>query len=215
MTDKKYLDYEGLQVLVAQIKANFSKTGALIFKGTVATTGALPPFTGDGHVEIGDVYMFTANAVTTSDFREGAGQPINIYDEVVCVNTGSALKWQILGPVFNVSDRLQFGNVLPADPVNAQTFLYMGPSTYSFTEVIPEGTENPSEEGWYVSDGAGGYELTSDTSIQSGTTYYIRNEQYVHGVIYVYDSVGSAWVAQSSGDTMVAITAAEVEVLFV
>ena len=44
-------------------------------------------------------------------------------------------------------------------------------STVSYTAVTPEGTENPSEEGWYVVDG-GEYVATTDTTVQSGTTYY-------------------------------------------
>lgn len=40
-----------------------------------------------------------------------------------------------------------------------------------YTEVTPEGTENPSEEGWYVLDD-GYYVLTEDTQVVSGTTYY-------------------------------------------
>lgn len=218
MADKKYLDYDGLQVLVEQIKAHFAKTGALIFQGTVATVSGLPALTGTGHAEVGYVYMFTADATTSADFVEGAGKAINQYDEVVCVNVGTEalpeLKWQILGPVFDVSDRLQFGNAFPASPADGQTFLYMGATTYTYHSVTPEGTENPQEEGWYVSDGAGGYVLTTDTSIQSGTTYYTRSEEYVHGVIYVYNASGSEWIAQSSGDTMVAITTAEINSLF-
>jgi hypothetical protein len=38
-------------------------------------------------------------------------------------------------------------------------------------EVTPAGTENPQEEGWYVIDD-GKYELTTDTTVVSGTTYY-------------------------------------------
>ena len=48
---------------------------------------------------------------------------------------------------------------------------------YTYSEVTPEGTENPSEEGWYVeSDGV--YSLTEDTTVQAGTTYYTRGGSY-------------------------------------
>lgn len=43
--------------------------------------------------------------------------------------------------------------------------------TVSYNAVTPEGTENPQEEGWYVVDD-GEYVLTTDTAVQSGTTYY-------------------------------------------
>lgn len=40
-----------------------------------------------------------------------------------------------------------------------------------YTEVTPTGTENPSQEGWYVLDDDE-YVLTTDTEVESGTTYY-------------------------------------------
>ena len=216
MATKKYLDYEGLQTLVEQIKAHFSKTGALIFQGTVATVATLPALTGSGHAEVGDMYMFTADATTSADFVEGAGKTVNAYDEVACVDSDGAgtLKWCILGPVLDVSDKLTFGAAMPASPADGDTFLYMGNTTYTYSAVTPEGTENPSEEGWYVSDGSGGYVATTDTTVESGTTYYTRAEEYVKGVIYVYNASGSEWVAQSSGDSMIAITTNEITGLF-
>lgn len=40
-----------------------------------------------------------------------------------------------------------------------------------FTEVTPEGTENPSEEGWYEkADGV--YTLSDDTEVSEEATYY-------------------------------------------
>ena len=41
-----------------------------------------------------------------------------------------------------------------------------------YTAVTPDGTEDPSDEGWYVEDGDGGYELTDDATVDSETTYY-------------------------------------------
>lgn len=62
-----------------------------------------------------------------------------------------------------------------------ESYLYKGATTSSFrkggiyqsiaTEVTPEGAENPSQEGWYVLDD-GEYVLTSDSQVESGTTYY-------------------------------------------
>lgn len=218
MADKKYLDYEGLQELVAKIKENFAKTGAFSFKGTVATVAGLPALTGTGHAEKGDVYMFTAAATTTADFIEGAGKPISPYDEVACMDSDGAgtLKWCILGPVFDVSDKLTFGSSLPASPEDGDTFLYLGNTTYTYHAVSDPSGKNPQAEGWYVdAKGGDGYAATINTTPQSGTTYYTRSEQYVKGVIYVYNASGSEWVAQSSGDTMIAITTAEVDALFV
>lgn len=44
-------------------------------------------------------------------------------------------------------------------------------STTSYNVVTPEGTENPKTEGWYIVDD-GEYVLTTDETVQSGTTYY-------------------------------------------
>lgn len=41
----------------------------------------------------------------------------------------------------------------------------------SYNAVTPEGTENPSEEGWYELSGSD-YVLTSDLTVDSGKTYY-------------------------------------------
>lgn len=46
--------------------------------------------------------------------------------------------------------------------------------TYTYTEVTPVGTENPSEEGWYELSGTE-YVLSTDTTVDSGKTYYTRN----------------------------------------
>lgn len=48
--------------------------------------------------------------------------------------------------------------------------------TYTYTEVSPVGTENPSEEGWFVLSGDR-YVLTSDTTVDSNKTYYERTEE--------------------------------------
>ena len=47
--------------------------------------------------------------------------------------------------------------------------------TYVYTAVTPVGTENPSEEGWYVLVGDS-YRMTSDTTVDTNKTYYERTE---------------------------------------
>ena len=41
-----------------------------------------------------------------------------------------------------------------------------------YLEQTPSGSENPSEEGWYVLSG-GSFILSTDTTVQGGTTYYL------------------------------------------
>ena len=215
MAQKKYLDLVGLQEVVAKIEEKYAPISALEFKGVKANIAALPNIANEA---VGNMYTVTTGGTTTADFVEGAGKKLQDGENVVAVDVSSTstpdMKWDIIGGVFEIEDRLQFGSAMPAAPTNGQTFLYMGDTTYTYDEVTPAGTENPQAEGWYVSDGAGGYTATTDTEVQSGTTYYQKNEQYVTGVIYVYSSTSSSWVAQSSGDTMIPITNVEIDALF-
>ena len=212
MAVKEYLDKEGLDELVAKIEENYAPIQALQFKGTVATISALPTVS---TVKVGWMYNVTTGGTTTADFVEGAGQELPDGANVAAINTGTdatpVMKWDILPGVLDISDRLQFGNAMPASPENGQTFLYMGTTTYTYDAVTPVGTENPQEEGWYEYDGSA-YNPTTDTTVQTGTSYFAKNEQYVKGVIYVYS--GSAWVAQSSGDTYTAISISYIDSLF-
>lgn len=52
-------------------------------------------------------------------------------------------------------------------------------SVAKYVQVTPAGTEDPSAEGWYESDGAGGYTLSADTSVQAGKDYYELKNAYV------------------------------------
>lgn len=217
MAEKKYLDLEGLTQFKALCDEAYAINGALVFKGTVATISALPTVAG---CSVGDMYNVTTGGQTTADFVEGAGQVLDDGENVVCVEAddgagGTVKKWDILGGVLDVSNKLTFGSAMPAAPEDGDTFLYLGNTSYVYTPVVdPDPAANPVEEGWYVSDGAGGYEPTVDTEVQSGTTYYTRAEEFVKGVIYVYSSSATSWIAQSSGDQFTPITTAEINALF-
>lgn len=67
--------------------------------------------------------------------------------------------------------------------INAQTvmpmvFYSLDPedvdASYTYTEVTPVGTENPSNQGWYVLVGDE-YRLTNDTEVDENVTYYERS----------------------------------------
>ena len=109
---------------------------------------------------------------------------------------------------------MQFGSTLPTSPVANQVFLYLGSTTYTYTSVTPEGTEDPAALGWYHSaDGGTTWSLATETTVDTTTyVYATRSEEYVQGVIYKWS--GTEWVALSSGDTFTAITTAEVDALF-
>ena len=213
---KKYLNYEGLAYFKTKLDAEYASIKAFVFKGTVTNVAGLPTV---GTTAIGSIYNIQNADVTTNDFVEGAGHPIQAGENVVAINTAAegdpvVMKWDILGGVFEIEDRLQFGSTMPASPVDGQTFLYMGDTTYTYDEVTPVGDENPNELGWYESDGAGGYVLSSDTTVDAGKTYYEKNEQYVTGVIYVYDASTTSWTGKSAGDSFIEITDAEIDALF-
>jgi hypothetical protein len=49
----------------------------------------------------------------------------------------------------------------------------------SYDAVTPETGDNPAEKGWYERSGSAGayvYTLTTDTTVQAGTTYYARSD---------------------------------------
>lgn len=212
---KKYLNYEGLTYFKSKLDAEYASIKALVFKGVRANIAALPTIANEA---VGNMYTVTTGGTTTADFVEGAGKTLQDGENVVAVNLGTDavpdMKWDILGGVFEIKDRLQFGSTMPANPEDGQTFLYMGDTTYTYDEVTPVGDENPNKLGWYESDGAGGYTLSSDTTVDAGKTYYAKNEQYVTGVIYVYDASTTSWTGKSAGDSFIEITDAEIDALF-
>lgn len=107
MATKQFLDYDGLVELVEKIKEKYAPIKALTFKGTVATISALPTV---ANVVAGSVYNVTTGGETTADFVEGAGEILQNGENVVAVNTGTEaapiMKWDTLGGVFDISDRL-------------------------------------------------------------------------------------------------------------
>jgi len=225
MANKKYLDYAGLDVLVEEIDKKYGLRGALYFRGTVPTISNLPTVAG---CTVGDMYNVENEGVTTADFVEGAGHEFKAGDNVVAVNIApegdpAVMKWDILGGIFVLKDKLTFGSSMPLNPENGDTFLYLGDTTYIYNEVLnPPVDANPAAEGWYETgiDPESGeviYVPTEDQTVEQGKTYYTKDEQYVKGVIYVWSSSAGpsgSWIAQSSGDIMVPITDAEIRILF-
>lgn len=127
----------------------------------------------------------------------------------------SVKKWDNIGGIFDLEDRLKFGDTFPSTPENGDTFLYMGADTFEYTEITdPEG--RPSVLGWYelVSEE---YVESQDQTIDSGKTYYTKDSVYKSGVIYKYNSSTSSWVAKSGGisEEMVPITSTEIDDLFI
>ena len=53
----------------------------------------------------------------------------------------------------------------------------------TYGAVTPEGSENPSEEGWFEKNGNDEYVATSDTSVDGGKTYYENTTSAVVGLV--------------------------------
>lgn len=217
MANKKYLDYAGLSTLVEEIENKYGLRGAMAYKGTVQTISALPTV---ATCRVGDMYNVVNGGTTTDDFAEGAGHEFNAGDNVVAINIApddapAVMKWDVLGGIFILKDKLTFGSSMPLNPQNNDTFLYLGNTSYVYTSVTPEEGDNPKAKYWYEYDSeTEQYVETEDTTVEPGKTYYERHEQYVKGVIYVWNGSGQEWVPQSSGDIMVPITSEEISDLF-
>lgn len=174
--EKQFLDYEGLQELVAKIKEKYATIKAFIFKGTVANIAALPAIADQ---KPGYVYNVTKGGTTTADFDIGAGHPLRDGDNVVAINNGTdavpIMKWDILGATFIIEDRLQFGDTFPSEPENDQTFLYMGDTTYTYTNVSATLTpsDNPSTASYFEYDEVNNeYNPSADLYVDESKTYY-------------------------------------------
>ena len=78
--------------------------------------------------------------------------------------------------------------------------LYGKDGVVSYNPASPAGSENPATEGWYERSGSEGsyvYTLTTDNSVQSSKTYYIKNEvgganAYLPTPDQLYDLIASA-----------------------
>lgn len=154
-----------------------------------------------------DVIAELGTLYTGDSFKD-----LNAYTETI---TGSVMMWCLLGPVFDVSDKLTFTTTTMPVGTDGLVIMYLGETTYTYEEVEdPDPEANPKALGWYVSNGSGGYVLTEDETVQDGTTYYTKEEQYVQGVVYQYSESEGKYLPLSSGDTFTPITNQEIDALF-
>lgn len=214
MATKKYLDYDGLSELVAKIKELIDQIGHVTFKGTVADVSALPTLSG---VTDGWMYMVSAADETTADFVEGAGVKFDANTEVVKVTVSNTPKWALLGTIFNVADRLQFGTTMPATPANSDTFLYTGATSYKTYSGTLTAASNPTDLGLYEQSGSS-YVLTTDTEPETvykawsnGTdTYFTKSaEPLASDTLYTISagSVSDSGLTVASYDAVNGVTA--------
>ena len=105
----------------------------------------------------GTKYVPMGTAYPTND-----GNAIGILYEDVDVSTGDMPGSVVTGNAIVWEDKLAITDV-----------------SDSYDAVTPVETENPSEEGWYERSGSAGsyvYTLSTDTTVESGKTYYAKSE---------------------------------------
>ncbi len=152
MSEKRYLDYDGLQELVLKIKEYIGDAGKLEFKGTVADVAHLPALNTQ---KVGWMWTVTAEGKTTSDFVEGPNLRIAPNSEVAAIKvSGTSTK-----SIYSVNDGTTYvdadlGAYTPTGTVGAGTKVC---EVYIATDA-----DTDLEEGhWYVTDdGAAFYDAT-------------------------------------------------------
>lgn len=179
---------------------NESESNIEVNNGTETVETKAFVFDSVNYYVIEDVIYSTSNAtgdisVDTVIDTDEAVATLNLTKEVVVYTYSWSNK--TVQPISEIGDVVAYGGNFPANPEDGCVFLYMGPNTYtySYKEVTPEGTENPSEEGWYEED-SGNYILSVDTEVGAGKTYYTRSEeeQYVSETTYKYVLADAEWV---------------------
>lgn len=213
---ERFLDYEGLARVLRKTFDRFTSYHAISFKGNVDTISTLPSLS---TVEEGWMYNIRHGGITTDDFIEGPGQLLSDGESVVSVNVGTIdepiLKWDAVGGIFDISDRLQFGIEFPASAQIGDPFLYLGDTIYDYILLTPSGTENPKELGWWEYNVAEDrYVPSEDDVVEPLKEYYKQVVKYNTCVVYVY-SIGNIWAPQPyGGETVSSIDNDAIKALF-
>ena len=144
---------------------------------------------------------------------------LNTYTET---STEDTMKWCLLGPVFDVADKLSFTlDGMPANPQDEDVVMYLGETTYKdqYNELTLEDGADIEGLGYYhrAAGTTDPWVLADETTADTTTYDYaekVQVEEYVQGVVYKYDETEGEWIGLNSGDTFVAITNSEIDALF-
>jgi hypothetical protein len=133
---------------------------------------------------------------------------LNTYTETEDV---SGKKWCLLGPIFDVANKLSFGKEFPANPEDEDWFLYTGETSYDYVSATVNKDSNPAALGLFELDGTD-YVATSDTEPATvykawGSADYFTKaaEPSVGDTVYTI----SGGAVTDSGFTVTAYTAAD------
>lgn len=155
----KYLDYPGLQRLVENINKKYAPIQAIVFQSTVEDIAALPALS---TVKAGYMYNIKTGGITTEDFVEGAGHIVTDGENIAAVEL-------ITG----------YAPVTPAADADPRALGYFEIDQVSYVDVTAElpVEANPQALGLYVYINSE-YVLTTDTTVQVGTTYFEKVTTY-------------------------------------
>ena len=124
---------------------------------------------------------------------------------VTFANLPAVLTKTMVGYVYNVKDDFETtSNFLEGAGKKysgGTNVVVADASTYSL--VTPVGSEDPSNEGWYVLDNDD-YVLTEDTTVESGTDYYAFVESFVFDVNSTFVDVAGIYDAIDDVASMIA-----------
>ena len=168
MATKKYLNEVGTQHLIDKIDAKYAPldspaligvpTAPTAPEGTKTTQIATTEFVADAIKTITSAYVYRGTVLNV------AALP-TVADEAI-------------GNVYNITEKSETtadfvegaGHVVDAGANVAVAEVTVG---VEYDEVTPEGTENPSEEGWYeYNSGDDEYFLSLDVTVDGSKTYY-------------------------------------------
>lgn len=168
-TDARFV--EGLQKKYPQ--------GTNVVIVDLSTYGEVTPETGDDpsdkgwYEKVSDKYVITEDTSVDSTKTYYEKDTVVKYDvlagfiDVDKLNASIKAVQDMITGEFDKAEDYAAGDV-----VVYENKLYKFKSAYTaYTEVTPDGTEDPSAEEWYEEDG-GVYELSQDTTVDSTKTYY-------------------------------------------
>ncbi len=196
---KRFLDYSGLNQVLARIKAAIDKLGgALTYKGVVDSVSDLPLLVATSP-RAGWVYTIKQAGSTNDQFVEDLGTPFEAFTQVAVIYDDIVgYRYTIMGTIFTDTTNVIFSDATPITKDEC-VYVYTGTnSTASYTIVKYNKYLNPSADRLYERNASGSYTLTSDTIMQTSKSYYKSNITKYTGDVY-YTSNGSTWVLVTHG----------------